>query len=399
MLCIISIIFVLVILEALMYERKRCKAPSSPLMLVVVSNIGVLVLYLLTQKWLGFHAITFKTVFILLYGCFIFAMVSLFFNSNRRKVFVQRELWNMPDMPNRLLVITSLLTIAYMFLKISAIGMNNVIDDEDAQEQLGGGGLSGHVLVIQIFLLTHLLGLKFSYKNLLLIIGLFICLLLYQVKVWILAPVFVGIFLHRDLRGAKFKLWQLALIPVIVFAIFVGTYSLSLGWDMGNMEFLWAHFCGYVFAGIGGLNEAVLQHLPEGLTPLYGLPSFITIPFSLKIVINDAFGILYINDLTNSWSNVFSLFGSCWYLNGFFVGSIYMLVIAGVSYYLYNIRIRSTNYWYYLAYYMWSIGLILSFYGNYYTLLSVYELTLWAILVGYFSKRKKTNLKSQGVIN
>lgn len=385
MLILLSFLFVVCILLTLNLERKILKTPSSPLMLVVVSNMSILVLYYFTQDWLGFHPLEFKTVFILLYGCFIFAIVSFLFaygRKKRNKEIERPQLLYISDTPSRRVIVLSILTILFMFAKISFIGLDNLMEDVDAQAQLGGGGLSGHILVLQILLITHMFGMKTSIKSSPIISALFICLLLYQVKVWILAPLIIGIFLRRDLRGAKLKLWHIVAIPVLIFAIFVGTYSLSLGFEMDNMTFLWAHFCGYVFAGVGGLNEAVSHNLPEGLSPLYGLPTFITIPFDIKVKVYYGFGHLVMNDVTNTWSNVYSLFGGCWYLNGIAAGTIYMLVVAFISYRLYNIRLKSNNYWYYLAYYMWAIGLILSFYGNYYTLLSIYELTVWSFIIG-----------------
>lgn len=386
----ISILFIIVILFALRLERKKYGTPSSPLTLVLVANIGVLILYFITYKWLGFHELKWTTVYIILRGIFLFAIVSILFSSARIKAcnqvakiqFVKEDIGVMCK-------VISFMTIFYMLYKVMQLGVSNIISDEDISDSFGGGGIGGHVLVLQTFLLTHILGRKFRVSNLPILLLFFFCLFMYNVKAWIIIPCLIGWYIHRDLYGVKINPIWFAIIPLLVFLIFTTSYFISLGWDLNNMSYIWAHFCKYIFAGIGGLNEAVTQNYPVGGTPLAGLPSFINLLFSIKAKSLYQFDYMVINDISGEYTNVLSLFGTTYYINGPIVGTIYVLVLAIISYILYNYRLNTNNYWFYLSYYMWASGLILSFFGNYYKLLNTWELTIFGFIVGIYHMSKK----------
>lgn len=389
-------IFAIVVIAALKQEKKTMNAPSSPLFLVTGFNMAILALYFLTSNWLGFHPLVLRTLTILLYGCFIFAIVSLSFSSaikGRRKKQETPKLKYVGDYPSRTALIISFLTITFMVIKMRAIGVGNIIEDEESAELFGAGGLSGHILVLQVFLATHIIGRKFSIGSFIALVGLIFCLFIYNVKAWIIIPFLLGWFIRRDLMGMKVNPFVLLLVPLASLAVFVVSYMMTLGWDMENMNYIWAHFCKYVYAGIGGLNEALAQSYPLGSSPYYGTPSFIRLFIPVNIETNSVYQYVVINDLSGEYTNVFSLFGGAYLFNGVFMGTLYLLIIAVISYILYRKRLYTDNYWYYLSYYFWSSGLILSFFGNYYTLLNVWELTAEAFVVGMICRRKIQNPK------
>lgn len=390
---IVTVFFALVIYYALRRERRCWDAPSSPLFLVFAFNMTILALYYITSKPFGFHSLVWETLTVLLYGCFIFACVSLVFTNGCKPVHVRRksrDLQYVSKYPSKTLVYTAYATTAFLYLKMIAIGIANIIEDEDAAALFGGGGLSGHILVIQILLLTHLIGRRFTKSSIIAIAGLTFCLFIYNVKAWIILPFLIGWFIRRDLWGTKLNPVYVIIILIVIFAIFSVSYLMTLGWDPDSMAFIWAHFCKYVYAGIGGLNEALRENFPVGQGPWYGLPSFITLFSPVDLKISSVYEYVIINDINNEWTNVFSLFGSAYLFNGIFMGTIYLIIIAIISYNLYQRRLKTTNYWTYLSYYLWSSGLILSFFGNYYTLLNIWELTVEAFLIGWWYKNYKS---------
>lgn len=381
------IFFGTVILLALRREKKVIGAPSSPLLLVTAFNLAILALYFITAKSLGFHPLVIETLVVLLYGCFLFSLVSFVSTVNLRSYVrghQQIKLQYVSDCPNRGVVVFAFITIIYMVLRMMAIGINNIIEDEDSAALFGAGGLSGHILVLQIFLATHLIGRKLTISSMSAICGLVFCLFIYNVKAWVIIPFLLGWFIRRDLMGMKMNPIVLILVPVGSFAIFVVSYMMTLGWDSDNMNFIWAHFCKYIYAGIGGLNEALSHNYPIGQAPFYGTPSFIRLFFPVDIKTSGVYDYVVINDVNGEYTNVFSLFGGAYLFNGPFIGSMYILIIAVISYLLYKKRLKTRNYWFYLSYYFWSAGLILSFFGNYYTLLNIWELTVEAFLVGFW---------------
>ena len=400
---ILSCFFVITIAYALKMERCKYGTPSSPLYLVLISNFGIIILYILTYKWLGFHSLRWTTVYILLRGIFLFAIISLLYTSfkNTYKLIRKKELKYINETVGYFCKIVSILTIIYMLYRMTQLGLYNIMNNDDIASSFGGIGVGGHVLVLQTFLLAHILGRKFEFKNLPIIVLLFFCLFLYNVKAWIIIPCLIGWFIHRDLYKRKLNPIWLIIIPLIVFAIFTISYFISLGWDYDNMPYIWAHFCKYIYAGIGGLNEAVIQDFPVGKTPFVGFPSFINLLFSIHDKQWYQFDHMVINDLNGEYTNVLSLFGATYYINGPIIGSIYIIIIAVISYVLYNFRIKTNNYWYYLAYYMWASGLILSFFSNYYKLLNTWELTFYAFLAGLLysisGKRNRNLIKHRNI--
>lgn len=397
---LLIILFLIVVILALKREKKVMGAPSSPLLLVVSSNLAILVLYFLTAKPLGFHALILPTVVILLYGCFIFSIVSLFVISGAaryKQSHNQVTLQYVDDYPNKGLIIIAFITVFYMLLRMTTIGISNIIEDEESAELFGAGGLSGHILVFQVLLATHLIGRKMTIPSLLAICGLIFCLFIYNVKAWVIIPFLLGWFIRRDLMGMKINPIVLLLVPVGAFAIFVVSYMMTLGWDAENMNYIWAHFCKYLFAGVGGLNESLSQHFPIGQSVFYGTPSFIRLFIPINIITPSQYDFVVINDLNGEYTNVFSLFGGAYLFNGLFWGSMYIFIIAVISYLLYKKRLKTRNYWFYLSYYFWSAGLILSFFGNYYTLLNVWELTAEAFLIGIWYRHREKKRSFQVV--
>lgn len=389
------LVFVITIFVALRNERRVLKTPSSPLFIVVTFNMIILALYYITAKPLGFHQLCFSTLIVLLYGCFLFACVSLFFYY-KRNVKVKTNNYNkiqyVDEYPSKLVISISYFTIAFMILRMLAIGINNIVDDEDSAALFGSGGLSGHVLVLQIFLTTHLIGRRLSFYSILAIVGLFFCLFIYNVKAWIIIPFIIGWFIRRDLMAMKLNPIILVFVPLVIFAIFTTSYMVSLGWEVDNMNFIWAHFCKYVYAGIGGLNESLIHHYPIGNCPWYGTPSFIGVFTNVNTQIPSIYDYVVINDLNGEYTNVYSLFGGAYLFNGPFIGTFYLVIIAVISNKLYMKRLKTNNYWLYFSYYLWSSGLVLSFFGNYYTLLNIWELTAEAYIIGLWHKTKLGNL-------
>ena len=392
---VLDIIFLLVIFLALVREKTIIGKPSSPLNLMIVFNMGVLGLYYITAKPLGFHPLTFRTFEVLLYGLFVFAIVSLVYTSGvikPRCCFNDIKLRYVKDYPSKGLLIFAALTILFMLYKLSNFGVENVLEDEDTAASFGGNGLNGHILVIQILLATHLMGRKQTWQSIAALAGLFFCLFMYNVKAWVIIPFLIGLFLRRDIMGMKINFFKMALLPLAIFVLFSTSYMLTMEMSEENMLFIWGHFFKYVYAGIGGLNEALLGNYPIGAAPWYGTPSFVRLFFPVDIKTSSVYDYVVINDLNGEYTNVFSLIGGAYLFNGGFWGAIYLMIIAIISYLLYQKRLKTINYWYYLSYYLWSSGLILSFFGNYYTLLNVWELTAEAFFIGMWFKYK-TNCK------
>ena len=390
---ILALTFSIVVSFVFFLEAKRYKANYSPLFLVLIFNGAITLLYWFTSDWLGFYKLIFPTIVVLLYGCFIFACVSLIFMSVgllKRKSYKKKIIHYVGNKPEKSIVVLAFLSILLMSHFIRSLGLDNIVDNQEAATELGGRGLSGHLMVLQIFLATHLIGRKITLTSSLAILGIIVCLFIYNVKAWVIIPLLIGWFIKRDIGHVKVNLYFAIIAPITLFSIFVCSYMISLGWDWGNMDFIWRHFTKYVFAGIGGLNVALTNNYPVGEASLYGMPGFIKFMFpECDFITPSVYDYVIINTINNEWTNVFSLFGQAYLFNGPFYGTLHLISLAIISYALYSLRVRTSNYWYYLAYYLWSSGLILSFFADYYKLLNIWELTAWALIVGFYHSPKK----------
>lgn len=394
-------LFAIIILFALFVEYKKGILYSSPLFFMIVSNFSILLLYYLTEDVLGFHPLVLETFLYIICGCGIFAIASLIFSlldvskKNNKKENVQFFY----DQSNKILGILVVLTSIFMFVHAYTIGISDIANNDDKASSYGGSSLGGHILVFQIMLMAHYIGKKIALKNLFFIVMLFLCIFLYNVKAWFIIPFLVGAMIHFFIKKVKIKLSTLILIACSVFVLFTMSYMLSLGWDLDRMGFIYNHFCKYLFAGFGGMNEAIQMQYPTDINPYHFLPHPIHKIFEYTSSIPDCYDYIVINDATKEWTNVLSLIGSFLLIHGPMWGTICIFVLACISYLLFYLRLNTNNYWYMFSYYFWASGLLLSFFGNYYLLMNIWELTLWPLVIGTILKfnTKYSNFKTQKV--
>lgn len=375
-------------------EYKALRTLRTPLSFVIISNYSIIILYLLLQDYLRMHEMMPETILIVTVGCLIFSIPALFF----RRRFAIRKLNCIIDqnnirkdvnLLNNKLIICAVAVLSMLALVVSRIGIDNLGVDEKYAAEYAGGGLSGHLFVFLLFLTTIVAGQKFTAKSVILLIPMLFFIILYQVKIWIFAPIVIATIIHRDLRGLKISIITVAVALSLIIFFFLAAYTVSMDMqDTGVQEYMVRHFLCYIFAGPGGLNESLRLSAPTGMAPFAGLPSFISYPLGISYNIK-SFETLYFAYDNMEWTNVMSWIGELYLLNGFPVGIIYILVISTISYFLFELRSRTHNYWHYLAYYFWSLGLIFSFYSNYYKLLSIWELTAYCFIVDALVTRKR----------
>lgn len=394
MIYILIVLLLAILLVIWRFEYKTLKSLRTPLSFVIISNYSILVLYLLLQGYLSMHEMMPETILIITVGCLLFAIPSLFFRSyfviNRLNCNIDSQnIRKDVNVIGRKLLLCIFLVIVILAIAVSRIGISNLGADEDSAAAYAGGGFSGHLFVALLFLTTVVAGQKLSLKTALLLIPMIFLIVLYQVKIWIFAPIVIAVIIHRDLRGLKFNILKLFFAFFLVIFCFIAAYMVSMDMqDSEVQEYIIQHFLCYFFSGPGGLNEALRLHIPTGNAPFAALPSFISYPLGISYQLK-GFEALYFNYDNMEWTNVMSLMGELYLLNGFPVGIIYILVISTISYYLFGLRSRTHNYWHYLSYYFWSLGLFFSFYSNYYKLLSIWELMAYCFIVNTLVTRKR----------
>lgn len=396
MLYLFCILFLVYLVLYRRIEIRLIGNEKTPFYISALLTVPITILYAVSSNYLFYHSLILDTIFFLLLGYVVFSLPGLYFISIIKERKVSRRVLYGADFFNRrcLDIITFALSIM-MLARAYAMGFNYA--DGDVAAAFAGKGIFGHILVIQMFIETHyLINIK---KNdvfrIFLIVLLSICTLQYNVKVWIFAPFIVAFLVRTQFFNLKISLFKLLIIVGILFGFFILSYLPSFDYELNETQwiFLVDHFTKYVFAGVSGMNEALSLHLPMGQNPAYGLPPFVNIFFDFNYRIDPNYDYLVVNDLNGEYTNVYTLFGGSFLFNGILLGTIYIFVVSLLSYYFYYLQRKTYNYWYILSYYFWCLALLFSFFGNYYTLLNIYELPLYGLVCGYYCGRKDNSNK------
>jgi len=386
-----SIFFSLLLVVYYRLERRIVNKDRTPFFFTILITIPVTILYCLTSNYLYYHEMVVDTVFYLLLGYVIFILPGFFFISHiKRKVIPSRTLYGGDFFNDKLLMIIAYALSFIMILRAYSMGFNYT--DGDVATEFAGKGLFGHILVIQMFLETHFLisVKKNEVSKMLLIILLSACTLFYNVKVWIFAPYIIAFLVRSQFYNFKISLVKLLIVTGVVFGFFILSYLPSFDYELNETQWIFIvdHFTKYVYAGISGMNEAFRLHLPMGQNPAYGIPPFIQLFLNFNYKADSNYDYLVVNDMNGEYTNVYTLFGGGFLFNGIVLGSLYIYILSFVSYYFYYQQRKTSNYWFILSYYFWCLGLLFSFFSNYYTLLNVYELALYGLIMGFICKKK-----------
>ena len=383
---LISLILLLILF--MWIEYKLFQSSIAPLSCMLSTTVVVTILYLLTQDFLGFHNLTLHTLELIGFGAIAFFVggVPFLYLLNKADLSQNNSVAEIKGVGfiDNITKVISLVSIVVMLAKLYMIGFSN-IGEEEAASEFGAKGLTGHILVLQIFLLSYILGTQ-KLKSLInagIVLLLFVCILMYQVKIWLFAPVIVAVMIRKEVFNLKVSVLKYLFGMIAVFVVFILAYIPSIGFSWDSMTFFFNHFCKYIYAGIGGLNEAVLLQLPFGGDPGNLLQPFINmVPLDRTILVDAKYNYLVINDITQEYTNVYSLVGTAFIFGGYFVGAVYLFALGFFSYLLFYISKVSRNFWYFFGYLMWSLGLFFSFFANYYSLLNIFELTSLCYIIG-----------------
>lgn len=384
----------------LLLEKNLTNGSKTPLYLVVVPLFVVIVLHLLFGSFLGYSTLRVETIQIIMEGVLVFALLSVpgvvfitcICKKSQLKIRKKEEL----QKPELWLIVTAFFVLSFLAVRLYSIGLETFFTEEgdDASVEFGGGGLSAHFLVLCIFISTVLITRKFTITSVCVLILSLLCLFLYQVKIWLFSPFIIGLIMRSDM-GHKISILKLLLFGIGAIMLFVVAYIPVLGFSLDNLEFLMPHFCKYLFSGVAGFNEILFNHLPTGQSPYYGMPGALNNILGIENHIDSRYlNGVYISSLNYEETNVYTLFGMTYLFNGQFAGFIYLAGVALISTYFFLLKYKTRcYYWYNLSYYFWGLGLLLSFFGNYYALLNIYELSLLALIIGFVSRHLPSTYK------
>lgn len=379
------------------YEKNKLGNIVSPSLCFLVPTFVVALLYDFTGPYWGFYNMASSIYVEIFVASLIFSLGGLFANrksrmlslSQRESFVVEKE--NVSRHISFYLIAFSLIVWTILMLKLYSLGGALVLEEDDLQKQFASNGLFGHIFVIDIFLLTYYLSIVVEKKQKLikavLILLLFLPPFFYQVKGWMILPIVVSVIYKKSI-GLKQNILKYVLIALTIVVCFLLGYCINYNLsDADDQTYLLGHFLKYFFAGIGGWSEAVNCHFQMGQNPYYLLKPFSDIIGITQDKAYYGYSYVVIN-YNGEYTNVFTLIGNSICFAGRLYAYIYIFFLGLGSYLFANSVIKSSTVGMNLAYSIFATALAFGFFGSYFTMLNIYEMIFYGLMVNLFVKNK-----------
>lgn len=379
-------VFILVKLEKVLWGTYY-----TPLNFLMLPYTAVLLINISLPPSLGFVSFYYPSILVWAVGLIIFFLPSLLFGV----VYLRTKTSNpiVIQAPAQLKtlyffgVLFLLASLYYLFTK-SQVSEDLIGSDEFASATLVGG-FWGHVreALLSILILSIFLFQKRQIIWYLLIIGILLISIVYQVKSWILIPIVAGLVMRLLTGKSKFRIKTVLYVVIGGVAMFFLSYYLILVFAVEDGEFntdmlemIYKHFIFYLTSGTSSLGVDLQQGILENPNPKSIFAPFLNI---LSLVdgrelvspINPVF--LYIG-----WTaaNVRTFFGTL-YINLGLIGSIFY--VFSLSSLLYTVLLwlkTKPNLWILSFYGLMNAFLFMGWFEFYFFHLSIIEIPFFLLI-------------------
>ena len=276
---------------------------------------------------------------------------------------------------------------------------SDAIGTEEFVHSFGGSSIAGHIMGLTIPLLIIFIGRvkKGDYLIIITILFLLTISVLYQVKTWLYVPIIGGLLLrYFNKPKIKIKVIYIVIFVITIMILFGLTYVFAMQ-DRKDFSFfekvglLFNHFMGYLFAGVLGFGEHMKQHLPVGESPRALIMPFVNIyhlvaRHSLEGVVSNYHVFIDKENLVDV--NVKTFFGTILINGGYLIGSIYIVCLSFILYFLWFIATIAKNFWFVVLYVFFASALVLGWFDFYYNQLPFLELPVYMIIIIFVSNIK-----------
>lgn len=389
---IAAILIILLLLYILKQDKRKLGSLISPSFCFVLPTFIVAILYDLFGPRLGFYTID-RTIYLYILISSVFFILGRGFALKLKRTHIRLVNLNFQLPRLREVCISKkvyrivFIVLTLLLIRLYLLGGVNVLWDVDLQNQYASNGFFGHIMVLAIFSIIILLSIHpLKYKKnqtIILLLGAFICVLFYQVKSWLIFPIIVSV-LYKICIGVKQSYIKYAIAIISIVGCFIlgyaFTYSLA---DEENQMFILNHFLKYLVAGVGGWSEALTDSYPIGQNPMYLLQPFSNIIGLDQARVDTRYSFIIINE-NGEYTNVFTLIGTAFLFAGPFFACLYFFVLGFTTYCFALYCMKNAKIGSILAYSILCCSLFLGFFGSYFTLLNIYELMFYALLLKYF---------------
>ncbi len=406
---VILISFLIEVVVLLKLEKVLWDTYYTPLNFLMIPYTGVVLINILLPVNLDFYPFYFPSILVWSIGLIFFFIPSLLLGLIYNKYKPEKKEFSDPATFKPLYIIGFVLlafTLFYLYGK--TLSLEDIIGSDEFADETLAKGVWAHIR--EVLLAVMILSIYFVNKNrawlFILIFGVFIVSITYQVKGWIIIPVFAGIIMR--LVAGKFTLKLKYVLYAVIggFAVFfLSNYLLHVfavddgELDSNLMEFIYNHSIFYLTSGTAGLGMDLKAGILEQARPEYIFAPFHNLLSlidgrSLVVPINS----LYI-DIGWMGSNVRTFFGTL-YINLGLLGTIcYVLIFSTIIYgLLFRIKHKPS---------LWALSIIsfvsgllfMGWFDFYFASLAVIEIPLILLFFSGLMSLKSVSFKNNDSIH
>jgi hypothetical protein len=406
---VILISFLIEVVVLLKLEKVLWGTYYTPLNFLMIPYTGVVLINILLPVSLDFYPFYFPSILVWSIGLIVFFIPSLLLGLIYNKHKPEKKEFSDPATFKPLYIIGFVLlafTLFYLYGK--TLSLVEIIGSDEFADETLAKGVWAHIR--EVLLAVMILSIYFVNKNrawlFILIFGVFIVSITYQVKTWIFVPIFAGIIMRLIAKKSTLKLKYILYTVIGGFAVFFLSYFLLYvstvddgELDSNIMGFIYNHSIFYLISGTAGFGADLKAGILEQAHPEYIFAPFCNLfslidGRSLVVPINS----LYI-DIGWAGSNVRTFFGTLYVNLGLWWTICYVLICSTVIYSL-LFRIKHKPSLWALSIFSFINGLLaLGWFDFYFEGLSVIEIPLILLLFSGLMSLKSVSFKNNDSIH
>ena len=403
---VIFISFLIEVVLLLRLEKVLWDTYYTPLNFLMIPYTGIVLLNILLPVNLDFYPFYFPSILIWSIGLIIFFIPSLLLGLiyNKHKPEEKKEFPDPATFKSLYIIGSVLLVFTLFYIYRKTLTLEEIIGSDEFASETLARGVWAHIR--EVLLAVMILSIYLVNKNrawlFILIFGVLIVSITYQVKGWVIIPVLAGIIMRLIAKKTILKLKYVLYTVIGGFAIFFLSYYLLYVFtvedgelDSNLMAFIYNHSIFYLTSGTAGLGMDLKAGILEQAHPEY-----IFAPFHNLLSLIDGRSIvvpinsLYI-DIGWAGSNVRTFFGTLYINLGFWWTICYILIFSAVIYGLVFRMKHKPSLWTLSIISFVNGLLVMGWFDFYFATLSVIEIPLTLLFFSGLISLKSVSFKNK----
>lgn len=409
---LILIVFIAEVVFLAVMEKRMWNTIYTPLNILMLPSAFVMLVSVIMVSVLRLYPFYYPSILIWCVGLIFFFIPSAICNIFANKT-VSITSMPMPRLPHGWIIfsMTMLLIAIYFFHLYSSMSATSaLLGSDEFAEETSSGGIWAHLLVL-LFALEILCFCYISKKRwyfIFPIILVVIACVIYQVKGWVLIPLFTGVIINIYTARLKITPRLILIVFVCGAGFFFLSYYLSLVVSANKdftdevMFFILKNFFHYFSSGFLGLSMDCDRGILEQQSVEYLFTPFVNIYYyitggEMASSLNNFF-------LYTTWeglgTNIRSFMGTIYVYGGIYYAPLVVMLYSFVAYTIRIMLLRKQTYFWLLTDAWMSALLFMGWFDYYFALLKPFETVLIFALLSFgiqFLTPKSKTLQSNGI--